>query len=344
MKRFGKVALGVFLVLLAASLTMCQRSEKQEPEEMEVEVLKIGMVTDVGGVNDNSFNQSAWEGLQMARDDLGVQVSYLESGQGSDYGPNMETMYDAGNDLIWGIGFLMADAIYEAAASNPDINYAIIDMAWGDTPDNLLGVVFAAQEPSFLVGYIAAKMTETGTVGFVGGIAGDIIDGFDYGYHAGVKYADPSVTVLRQYADSFTDAAIGKSIANQMYLQGADIIFSAAGLVGDGVIEAAKEQGLWAIGVDKDQSFLAPDNVLTSAMKRVDMAIYAVAEELTAGNFAGGTAMLFSLANGGVGVAPTSDTHVPASILAEVADLEEMIISGDVKVPYNAATYAEYGY
>jgi basic membrane protein A len=308
------------------------------------DTIKIGMVTDVGGVNDNSFNQSAWEGLQMAGEDFGVGVSYLESGQGSDYGPNMETMYDAGNDLIWAIGFLMADAVYEAATTNPDTKYAIIDFAWADTPANLVGVVFAAQEPSFLVGYIAGKMTKTGTVGFVGGIAGDIIDGFDYGFHAGVAYANPAVKVLRQYADSFTNAAVGKSIANQMYLEGADIIFAAAGLVGDGVIEAAKEQKKWAIGVDKDQSYLAPDNVLTSAMKRVDMAIYGVAKDLVAGNFAGGSLLVFSLANGGVGVAPTSDRHVPAAILAEVKALEARIISGDVKVPFNAATFAQYGY
>jgi basic membrane protein A len=332
----------VALVILATATLVFAGGQKSGGEETTS--LKIGMVTDVGGVNDNSFNQSAWEGLQRARDELGVEVSYLESGQGSDYGPNMETMYDAGNDLIWAIGFLMADAVFEAATTNPDTNYAIIDFAWDDTPDNLVGVVFKAQEPSFLVGYIAGKMTKTGTVGFVGGIAGDIIDGFDYGFHAGVQYANPDVKVLRQYADSFTDAAIGKSIANQMYLQGADIIFSAAGLVGDGVIEAAKEQNKWAIGVDKDQNYLAPDNVLTSAMKRVDMAVFAVTKSLVDGDFQGGSTLLFSLENGGVGIAPTSEKHVPADILAEVDDLEQQIIAGDVQVPYNAATYTQYGY
>ena len=180
-----------------------------------VDSIKVGMVTDVGGVHDNSFNQSAWEGLQRAQEEIGIDVSYLESAQETDYGPNMETMYDAGNSLIWGIGFLMGDATFEAATSNPDTNYAIIDFAWADTPDNLVGVVFKAQEPSFLVGYIAGKMTETNIVGFVGGIAGNIIDGFDYGYHAGVKYANPDVTILRQYADSFTDAALGIILATR---------------------------------------------------------------------------------------------------------------------------------
>ncbi|MFP4378199.1 MAG: BMP family ABC transporter substrate-binding protein, partial [Spirochaetales bacterium] len=151
------------LVLLLASFAMVFAGGQGEGADSESE-FSFAMVTDVGGVNDQSFNQSAWEGLQMLAEDYDANVSYAESGQGSDYGPNLETVYDAGNDLIWGIGFLMADAIFEAATVNPNQNYAIIDFAWGDTPDNLVGVVFQAQQPSFLVGYIAGKMTETGTV------------------------------------------------------------------------------------------------------------------------------------------------------------------------------------
>jgi basic membrane protein A len=340
MKRFIAMLAAVALLAFVGATAFAGGDTESTGDD----VVKIGMVTDVGGVNDNSFNQSAWEGLQRAEEDFGIEVSYLESGQGSDYGPNMETMYDAGNELIWAIGFLMADAVYEAATTNPDANYAIIDFAWGDTPDNLVGVVFAAEQPSFLVGYIAGKMTESGTVGFVGGVAGDVIDGFDYGFHAGVQYANPDVTVLRQYADSFTDAAIGKSIANQMYLEGADIIFAAAGLVGDGVIEAAKEQDRWAIGVDRDQNYLAPDNVLTSAMKRVDSAVYQMSVMEANGEFPGGETFLFNLANEGVGLAPTSDKHVPADLLAEANEIADMIIAGDIQVPFNAATFAEYGY
>ncbi len=331
------------LVLLLASFAMAFAGGQGEGAESESEYA-VAMVTDVGGVNDQSFNQSAWEGLQMLEEDYDVNVSYAESGQGSDYGPNLETVYDAGNDLIWGIGFLMADAIYEAATVNPNQNYAIIDFAWGDTPDNLVGVVFQAQQPSFLVGYIAGKMTETNTVGFVGGIAGEVIDQFDWGFHAGVKYANPDAQVLRQYADSFTDAAKGKSIANQMYLEGADIVFAAAGSVGDGVIEAAREQDKWAIGVDRDQNYLAPDHVLTSAMKRVDMAIYNVSEALIQGDFPGGQTLVLGLEEEAVGVAPTSDKHVPADLLEEVADIRQQIIDGEIEVPFSEATYEEFGY
>lgn len=304
--------------------------------------LSVGMITDVGGVNDQSFNQSAWEGLQRAEKELGVKVSYIESRQDADYGPNLETMLDAGTDLIWGIGFKMADAALEAANNNPDQKYAVIDFAWDDTPKNLIGVVFKAEEASFLVGYIAAKMTTTGKVGFIGGMSFPVIWGFEYGYRAGVRYGNKDVEILSQYAESFTDAAKGKSIANSMYQQGADIVFHAAGGVGDGLIEAAKEQGKWAIGVDRDQNYLAPDNVLTSAMKRVDNAMFNITKELTEGVWKGGQTVSYGLAEGGVDIAPTSSMHVPADLLAEVEAVKARIISGEIVVPYSKETFAEF--
>lgn len=296
--------------------------------------MRIAMVTDVGGVNDQSFNQSAWEGLKRAEKDFGAEVAYKESRQDADYSPNMETLTDAGYDLIWGIGFLMGDAIKETAEINPDQKYAIIDFSYGpETPKNVACAVFQEEEPSFLVGYIAGKMTKTNKVGFVGGIKFPLIEKFEYGYMAGVKLANPDAEVLRQYAESFTDAAKGKAITNNMYQQGADIVFHASGSVGDGVIEAAKEKGKWAIGVDKDQNFLAPDNVLTSAMKRVDNAIYDIGKRLMGGEFAGGETVVYNLKNEGVGIAPTSSKHVPAEILKEVDGLVAKIKAGEIVVP-----------
>ncbi len=319
-----------------------EEPQAEEPQEETEEPLKIAMVTDVGGVNDASFNQSAWEGLQRAEAELGIEASYLESNQEQDYATNLETLLDQENDLIWGIGFKMGSAIEDAAKQNPDQNYAIIDSAYENTPENVAGVLFKAEQGSFLVGYIAGKMTETNKVGFVGGMAGSVIDGFDYGYHAGVKYANKDVEVLRQYAESFTDAAKGKAIATSMYQDGADIVFHAAGGVGDGVIEAAKEQDKYAIGVDRDQNDLAPDNVITSAMKRVDNAMFNVAEQIKAGNFPGGETVVYGLAEDGVGIAPTSDKHVPQEILDEVKELEKQIIAGEIVVPYNEETYNEF--
>lgn len=304
--------------------------------------LKIAMVTDVGGVNDQSFNQSAWEGLQRAQLELGIKASYVESNQDADYVPNIQSLMDARNDLIWGIGFKMGNAIYEAAKNNPDFKFAIIDFAYENTPQNLVGVVFKAEEASFLVGYIAGKMTKTGTVGFVGGIKGNVIDGFDYGFHAGVNFANPNVRVLRQYAESFTDAAKGKVITLEMYRQGADIVYHAAGGVGDGVIEAARESNRWAIGVDRDQNYLAPDNVLTSAMKRVDNAIFNIAKELTEGRWPGGQTIVYGLKEGGVDIAPSTSKHVPVEILSEVESLKNKIIAGEIVVPFNEATYNDW--
>ena len=344
--RFNKLALLAVLILSAGLLMLAGCSQPEEEtadgDAMMMEKISVAMVTDVGGVNDQSFNQSAWEGLQRAQSELGIAASYQESTQAADYPRNMESLMDAGNDLIWGIGFLMADTVLAEAQANPDQKYAIIDNAYPETPSNLIGVVFREQEPSFLVGYIAGKMTESGKIGFVGGIQFALIEKFEYGFRAGVAYANPNAEVLVQYAESFTDAAKGKAIANQFYQDGADIVYHAAGGVGDGVIEAAREQDKWAIGVDRDQNYLAPDNVLTSAMKRVDNAIYNVVKDLVDGKFAGGSTVEYGLADGGVDIAPTSDKHVPANILAEVNELKAQIIAGSIVVPFDAATYEAY--
>lgn len=331
MKKLRSILAGVLVLTFACAMT-AQAAD-----------MKIAMVTDVGGVNDQSFNQSAWEGLKRAEKDFGIKVAYKESKQDADYAPNMETLTDAGYDLIWGIGFLMGDAIKDTAEINPDQKYAIIDFAYGpETPKNVACAVFQEEEPSFLVGYIAGKMSKTNKVGFVGGIKFPLIEKFEYGYMAGVKLANPGAEVLRQYAESFTDAAKGKAIANNMYQQGADIVFHASGGVGDGVIEAAKEKGKWAIGVDKDQNFLAPDNVLTSAMKRVDNAIYDIGKRLIDGQFAGGETVVYNLKNDGVGIAPTSDKHVPADILKEVDGLISKIKAGEIVVPATKDAFEKF--
>lgn len=325
---------GVLLLVILVVLGLTVVSTAQE--------LKIGMVTDVGGVNDQSFNQSAWEGLLRAEEELGIKVGYAESQQEADYAPNLEQLYDYDNDLIWGIGFMMADAILDAAETNPDQLYAIIDNAYENTPENVIGVLFKAEEASFLVGYIAGRMSKTGTVGFVGGIRGVIIDGFDYGYTAGVAYANKDVEVLNQYADSFSDQAKGKAIATQMYQNGADVIFHAAGGAGIGVIEAAKENDKYVIGVDRDQSDLAPDHMITSAMKRIDNAMFNIAVDLQNGNLKGGQTITYGLADNGVDIAPSSDKHVPQEILDEVEIIKQDIIDGKIFVPYNKETYEKY--
>lgn len=309
----------------------------------QVLALSIGMVTDVGGVNDQSFNQSAWEGLKKAKTELGIKASYQESKQDADYAQNFETLYDAGNDLIWGIGFKVADSLLKAAKQNPKQKYAIIDYSFGDkTPPNVLCVMFKAEESAFLSGYIAAKRSTKNTIGFIGGMSVPIIHSFQYGFKAGAKFASPKIKVIEQYSESFTDSAKGKAMAVQMFNQGADVVFHAAGAVGDGVIEAAKEKNMMAVGVDRDQNYLAPKNVITSALKRVDTAIYAVAKDLKNNKFQGGKTVLYGLADGGVDIAPTSTKLNSASIMNDVAALKEKIISKKIVVPSTLDQYKKF--
>ncbi len=352
MKKFLSLALAAVMVLsLAAcssggtsSTASGSSSSESSSSEAEGEVFSVAMVTDVGGVNDQSFNQSAWEGLQALQEKGGYEVKYLESVQEADYTTNLDKVTDEDHDMIWGVGYLMADAILDAANRNPDKLYAIVDNSYGDaTPDNVIGVVFKAQEPSFLVGYIAGKMTKTDKVGFVGGVEGANIAAFEYGYRAGVAQAakelGKEITVDVQYANSFADAALGKSIALKQYENGCDIIFHAAGNVGNGVIEAAVEKNQYVIGVDRDQNYLAEDNVITSAMKKVGEGMALVTEKVKAGEDLGGTTVTYGLAEGTVGIAPTSDKHVPAEILAEVDALSERVASGEIVVPLDEETF-----
>ena len=228
-------------------------------------------------------------------------------------------MLEAGNDVIVAAGFNLGDAMLEAAEANPDVQFLIVDYTYENAPDNLAGIQFKAEEPSFLVGYIAGLTTETNKVGFVGGQESTVIQVFEYGYKAGVDQAakekGQKVEVVSQYVGNFSDAAKGKSIATNMYQQGCDVIFHASGGAGDGVIEAAKDQDKWVIGVDRDQNDIAPDNVLTSAMKRADSAVYKVLESMSKGeDFPGGQNLSYGLKDGDtVDIAPTSDKNVKSS-------------------------------
>lgn len=327
----------------AATETKDTTSTETTTEDTTAKVdFKVGMVTDTGGVNDQSFNQSAWEGLQAFGTSTGADVSYLESTQETDYAPNLDKQVDEGKNLIWGIGFAMADAILTSAETNPDVNFAIIDNAYETTPSNVTGVMFRAQEPSFVVGYVAGLTTKTGKVGFVGGMTGNIIDQFEYGYRAGVDYAakelGKTITVDVQYADSFSDSAKGKAIATKMFSDGCDIVFHAAGGVGVGVIEAAKEAGKFAIGVDRDQAYLAPENVLTSALKKVNVAIELVSTEAMNGTAIGGQTYNYGLAEDAVGI-PENNPNMDPAVYEKAMAVEDLIKDGTIVPAFNKETY-----
>ena len=303
--------------------------------------LKIGLVTDVGGVNDGSFNQTAWEGMERAAEELGVTVNYLESGTDADYAPNLETFADEEYDLIISIGYMLADATRTAAEQNPDIKFAIVDDATIDLP-NVTCLMFRAEQASYLAGYVAGKTTKTNNVGYVAGMANETMNQFGYGYCAGAIDANPDITVQQFNANSFADAATGKTMANTAITNGADVIFHAAAATGLGVIEACHEAGVYAIGVDSDQSGISPDTVLTSAMKRVDNAVYNAVEELMDGSLEGGV-QSFDLAAGGVDIAPTQDLIAP-EVISAVDEVKEKIVSGEIEVPADKESFeAKYG-
>ncbi|RNB91810.1 BMP family ABC transporter substrate-binding protein [Brevibacillus fluminis] len=301
---------------------------------------KIGMVTDVGGVNDNSFNQSAWEGLSKLKTDLKLtdeQVKYLQSTGDADYVPNLTQFVKDKWDLTWGIGFMMADSIKKVADENKDAKLAIID-AEVQAP-NVESVLFKEQEGSFLVGVVAASMTKSNKVGFVGGVDIPVIKRFEAGFKAGVKAVKPDAKVITIYTGAFDKPDMGKSAASQIYGQGADIVFHAAGSTGDGVFNEAKDrkakgENVWVIGVDKDQSLTFGDDVtLTSMVKRVDEAVYRVSKDLTEGKFEGGKTTLLGLKEDGVGLPETSKKNVPEDVLKKVEEFKTKIVNGEITVP-----------
>ncbi|KEO84182.1 BMP family lipoprotein [Tumebacillus flagellatus] len=308
--------------------------------------MTIAMVTDVGGIHDNSFNQSANEGLDRASKDLGIEKKVAESKRAEDYTPNLNSFVKGGNtDLTWGIGFLMADDIKKVALANPNSKLAIIDSDLsGDIPKNVEAVTFNENEGSFLMGVLAAKMSKTHKVGFVGGVKFALIEKFEYGFKAGVKAVDPTAQVTAVYADAFDKPDKGKLLASQLYQQGDDIIFHAAGATGDGVFAEAKERGAgyWVIGVDRDQYDLAPKNTLSSMVKRVDNAVYDVAKDLQAGKFEGGTVRTFSLKDGGVDYAPTTKNNTPQDVITLMDDYKKKIIDGSIKVPATADEFNNF--
>ncbi|WP_339303280.1 BMP family ABC transporter substrate-binding protein [Paenibacillus sp. FSL R5-0519] len=298
--------------------------------------LKIGMVTDVGGVNDKSFNQSAWEALQATETETGVAVKYLQSKSDEEYIPNLNEFVKGGYDLTWGIGFQLADAIKTVADQNPDSKLAIIDSVV-DSP-NVKSVTFAEEEGSFLVGVVAGLTTKTNKIGFVGGMESPLIKKFEVGFREGVKAVNPDAQFISNYTGAFDKPDLGKAAAATLYNEGVDIIFHASGATGNGVFNEAiarKKQGqdVWVIGVDKDQSLEFGDEVtLTSMIKKVDEAVKRVNQEVVDGTFAGGSENL-TLKENGVGVADTSTANVSADVLAKVDEYKEKIISGEIKVP-----------
>jgi len=321
---------------------------KEEAPKAEETDFTVGFVTDIGGIDDKSFNQGTWEGIVKYAEEKGweqgKQYNYIQSNEEADYIPNLSAFGDDEYSVVVAAGFLFLDAMKEVAPQYPDTNFVLIDETV--EASNVASVSFAEEQGSFLVGVAAAKATKTNKVGFVGGMDFPLIRHFHAGFVAGVHSVDPSIEVLDQYAGSFGDPGKGQQIASTMYDQGVDVIFHAAGGTGNGVINEAKNrvengENVWVIGVDKDQyedGIYDKENnksvVLTSMMKRVDVAAYNMVEAAQNGEFPGGKKTTLTLADDGVGI-PKENPNLTEDIVKEIEAYKDKIVNGDITVPNN---------
>ncbi len=335
-RRVIGLLVAINLVLLGAGWLLFRAPEAENGKR-----LRVGLVFDIGGKNDKSFNEAAYRGLERARTELGVEVHYIEPSEGADRESAMRTLAARGHDLVIGVGFIFGPDLERLSAQFPNVKFAGIDYSPSEgvgTIPNLAGLRFREQEGSFLVGAIAGLLTNTKIVGFVGGMQIPLIRKFEAGYIAGVKHVCPTCRVLSAYAGTepkaFADPPLGQDLASAQYGKGADIIYHAAGKTGDGVFAAARQRGARAIGVDSDQHDAAPCCVVTSMVKRVDVAVVDIIENLQAGKWSGGLHEL-GLADNGVGfVADERNAHLlPAFVVTKVNQLRADIIAGKIEVP-----------
>jgi basic membrane protein A len=303
---------------------------------------RIGMVTDVGGLGDRSFNDSAYTGLLAAQKSLHAEIAVLQSRSASDYQPNLTVLANKEYDLIFAIGFLMAKDVDEVASRFPLRHFAIID-AVVDQP-NVASVTFKEQDGSFLAGAAAAMASKTHHVAFLGGIDIPLLRKFECGYAAGAREIDPDVKVDVKYVGSFDDAAAGKELGGVLFDGGADVVFVAAGKAGIGAIDAVKTRGRdFIIGVDSNQDALAPGKVLTSMIKRVDVGVFRLAQEAVAQKLPSGHLVL-GLADNGVGLSDFRYTRsvITPDRIARIARIRAAIIAGKIKPPATREELAQF--
>ena len=337
------ILIGLLIVAHAALLFVKPRGAEAEPTATS---LDVGIVFDVGGRGDKSFNDGAYLAGERATRELGAHVRYIEPGDGSDREAGLRLLAAEGMDLVVGVGFIFTDDLTELAKEYPNVAFAGVDYAVQtdaqgrviQPPPNLAALKFREEEGSFLVGALAALVGHSNRVGFVGGMDIPLIHKFEAGYKAGVKYVCPQCQVIAQYAgvtpEAFRNPGRGKELAISQYQQGVNIIFHASGSTGLGVFEAARDRGKLAIGVDADQYAEAPGHILTSMVKGVDAAVFNTVERVKNGTFKGGISQ-FGLAEQGVGYVYDQYNRalIPDSIRTRLEELRSQIIAGNIKVP-----------
>ena len=325
------VVLSVLLVLmLSIGLPVCGAPKK----------LRVALVLS-GYLGDRSFNDSAFLGLQQAEKEFGIEYRVLESKVPSEWEQNLVAMASAGYDLVIANSTQFIEILNNNAPRFPNVKFAIIDGVV--KLDNVASAIFAQNEGSFLAGAVAAMMTtrtelpgmnEEKVIGWVGGMDIPVLHDFFVGYEQGAKYIDPDIKILQSFAGTFTDPVKGKELTLAQYSQGADIVMNVASDTGNGVLEAAKVAGKYAIGVDLDQDAIYPGHIITSMLKRVDMGVYTIIKSVVDGTYKGGTVVKLGISNGGVGITDMSvmGDKIPTEVREKVKELEAKVTSGEIKV------------
>ena len=310
------------------------------------------LVTDLGRVNDGTFNQSAHEGAQLAADEYDMDYKFIETQAETDYEANIQTCIDEGFEVIITVGFLIADATWQAADANPDVYFLGVDQFVADGPQNYVGIQFREDQSGFMTGVLAAYTAEWLESDIIAGVYGiDIppVKRFRNGYEQGARYVNPDLKILGVYIDSFIAPDRGASAALQFIGEGASVLFGGGGPTGTGAILAGAQEGVYVIGVDKDEwvtSFGAGETpgsefIISSALKRVDEGVYQMAAMLAEGNmeeFPGGGVFLLDAAMNGVGLAPPHESDLDMSVWEKTADISAMLIAGDIETGVNLLT------
>ncbi len=330
----------VFVLLFSLVLSACGREDRGD--------FQVGMITDIGGIDDASFNATSWAGVERAENELGIQGDFLESQAQTDYAPNITQFINQGYELIVTVGFLLADDTAEFARANPDVSFAIVDFSYDPPIDNVRGLVFATDEAAFLAGYAAAAATQTGIVATFGGINIPPVSIFMVGFESGVNYynaqhgADVQVLGWNTaentgvFVGNFESTDDGRRVADELLSEGADIIMPVAGPVGLGSAQAVQEFGnAWIIGVDTDWTVSAPEYanvILTSVLKNMDVAVFDTIEMASNPDFQsfGGETYVGMLDNDGVGISDVAAGAISAEVRTEIEALREAIINNEI--------------
>nr|WP_240503458.1 BMP family ABC transporter substrate-binding protein [Natranaerobius trueperi] len=325
-----KKLLALFMVtLLSFAVVACGPADEdengeEEATEPEDETLQVGIVLSTGGLGDQSFNDAAYRGLEWAEEDFDIEFTHIEPEDVAEDAQSLRQFAERGYDLIFGVGFQMADSLETVAQEYPDIKFGHVDEDFGeDIPDNVESLNFAEHEGSFLAGALAAKVSESGTIGYVGGEDFGLIHRFEGGFVQGAQYIDEDIEIISDYAASFEDSGRGREIALSFIDRGADVIYHAAGGSGMGVIEAAEESGIYAIGVDSNQNWVAPGHVITSMLKQVDNAVYETVERVIDGTYEGGLNREFGLEDDGVSLSSLTEIDVEEEEAVELESIDE---------------------